>query len=56
MNEKNSYISGNHFGDNIGDTYLQSCFTPYPEMGDPQRDSRDRDRDSGLRDDMHRRY
>jgi hypothetical protein len=35
---------------------LQSCFTPYPEKGDPQRESRDRDRDSGLRDDMHRGY
>jgi hypothetical protein len=36
---------------------LQSCFTPYPEMGDPQRNSRDKDRDRGLRDDdMHRGY
>jgi hypothetical protein len=35
---------------------LQSCFTPYPGMGDAQRESRDRDRDRGLRDDTHRGY
>ena len=35
---------------------LQCCFTPYPEMGDPQRATRDRDRDRSLREDMHRPY
>jgi uncharacterized alpha/beta hydrolase family protein len=35
---------------------LQGCFTPYPEKGDPQRESRDRERDRSLRDDMHRGY
>jgi hypothetical protein len=35
---------------------LQGCFTPYPEIGDPQRESRDRERDRSLRDDMHRGY
>jgi len=35
---------------------LQGCFTPYPEKGDPQRESRDRDRDRGMREDMHRPY
>ncbi len=34
---------------------LQSCFAPYPAIGDPQRESRDRELREQMQRDMERR-
>jgi len=35
---------------------LQSCFTPYPEKGHPDRERRDREREREFLDSIQRQY